>query len=135
MDMSICYINDETKEIKIGMANHHAVIFINGEAQILEGSIFSIGGTISALRDVAYSNHEFKIEDEISLYMFSDGFIDQVSDKKDSKFGMTRFYELLKSVQGKPMTEQSELISGTFYSWKGSKKQIDDILVFGVKVG
>ncbi|OFY27080.1 MAG: hypothetical protein A2X01_02670 [Bacteroidetes bacterium GWF2_35_48] len=134
MDMSICYINDETKEIKIGMANHHAVIFNKGEAQILEGSIFSIGGTISALRDVVYTNHVLKIEDEISLYMFSDGFIDQVSDKKDSKFGMTRFYEMLKSVQGKPMAEQSQILSESFYSWKGSKKQIDDVLVFGVKM-
>ena len=45
-----------------------------------------------------------------------------------------RFKKLLLSIQDKTMQEQQQILEQTFVEWKGERKQIDDVLVMGVKV-
>jgi serine phosphatase RsbU (regulator of sigma subunit) len=68
------------------------------------------------------------------LYMFSDGLADQFGGPKRLKFLYSRFKQLLFSVSDKNMEEQRLEIINTFNQWKGHEKQVDDILLMGLKV-
>jgi serine phosphatase RsbU (regulator of sigma subunit) len=69
-----------------------------------------------------------------SIYMFSDGYLDQYGREKDEKFNTTRFKEMILANRKLPMEEQKEILSKTMDEWKDDRQQIDDFLVMGVKL-
>jgi serine phosphatase RsbU (regulator of sigma subunit) len=82
----------------------------------------------------AYTSHSFDLEIGDSLYLFSDGYVDQFGGEKGKKLKPRAFRELLLSVQDKSMEEQKIIIDDFFETWKGSLEQIDDVCVIGVRV-
>jgi hypothetical protein len=54
--------------------------------------------------------------------------------KKAKNFKLKSLKELLLSVQGKPLSEQKQIIDNMFETWKGNLEQIDDVCVIGVKI-
>jgi hypothetical protein len=64
----------------------------------------------------------------------SDGFQDQFGGAENRKFMVRRLRELLASVASLPMKEQKAVLDRTFEEWKGNYPQIDDVLIFGVKI-
>ena len=68
------------------------------------------------------------------LYMFSDGFIDQVGGKNSKKFLTSNFKKLLLNIHQKPMHEQNNILNKTIEDWKTGYQQVDDILVIGIEV-
>ncbi|MDF1673699.1 MAG: SpoIIE family protein phosphatase [Vicingaceae bacterium] len=81
-----------------------------------------------------YTTHSFELEKGDSLYIFSDGYVDQFGGEKGKKFMARAFRELLLSIQDKSMEEQKQIIDEAFETWKGSLEQIDDVCVIGVRV-
>ncbi len=81
-----------------------------------------------------YTMHSFDLEQGDSLYIFSDGYVDQFGGEKGKKFKAKAFRELLLSIQDKSMEEQKTIIDESFETWKGSLEQIDDVCVIGVRV-
>lgn len=45
-----------------------------------------------------------------------------------------RFRELLFSIHHLPIHEQKIILENNFNTWKGSKEQVDDVLVIGVEI-
>ena len=66
--------------------------------------------------------------------MFTDGFYDQFNKKLDKKYMIKNFKMLLISIADKSMNEQHELLQNNFKEWKGDYKQIDDVLIMGIKI-
>ena len=81
-----------------------------------------------------YKTHSFNLEDGDSIYIFSDGYVDQFGGEKEKKFKTKAFRNLLLSIQEKTMEEQKTIIDEAFENWKGNLEQIDDVCVIGVKV-
>ena len=81
-----------------------------------------------------YTTHTFELEQGDSIYIFSDGYVDQFGGEKGKKFKATAFRSLLLSIQDKSMEEQKTIINESFETWKGHLEQIDDVCVIGVKV-
>ena len=65
--------------------------------------------------------------------MFSDGYRDQFGGPENKKFMSDRFEKLLKDNYHKEVKEQFKILDSTFEEWKGNNKQIDDVLVIGMK--
>lgn len=83
----------------------------------------------------SFTNHSIDIQKGDTLYVFSDGFIDQFGGSEGRKFLTKYFKKLLLSVQDKPMEEQKDIIENTLNDWLGyNYKQLDDILVIGIKI-
>ncbi|MCK5823012.1 MAG: tetratricopeptide repeat protein [Bacteroidales bacterium] len=82
----------------------------------------------------SFTNNIIKINKGDSLYIFSDGFSDQFGGEKGSKFKSKKFKQLLLSIQNYSMDKQKELLNTTIDNWRGDIEQIDDILVFGLKI-
>ena len=132
MDISVCRLDFKKKELHLALANHTAWYF-DTEIKNIEGDIFSIGGSFSLKQGEKYKEHIIKVTPGMKLYMFSDGFPDQFG-KNNKKFTGKRFMELIAANAGKPMPEQLEILEKTLDDWKGTTKQLDDILVMGLEV-
>lgn len=80
-----------------------------------------------------YTNHKISLRENDSIYIFSDGFVDQFGGVKGKKFKSSAFKELLLSIQEKNMQEQKQVIDQVFENWKGKLEQVDDVCVIGVR--
>ncbi len=81
-----------------------------------------------------YTTHSFQLKKGDTIYIFSDGYVDQFGGEKDKKFKVRAFRELLLSIQDKAMEKQKTLIDEAFETWKGDLEQIDDVCIIGVKI-
>jgi len=68
------------------------------------------------------------------LYLFSDGYADQFGGPENKKFRYKQFQDLLTSIGQNPMADQREILQRTFINWKGDEEQVDDILIFGIRL-
>lgn len=134
MDITLCQIDPRAGTIEIACANHIVFVVSKDNIQMIEGDIYSIGGLFSILQKPKFTNHKLKIEEDTSIYMFSDGFQDQFGGEKNQKFMLTRFKDLLFSIKHLHMNEQLAILNNTHDQWKGANRQIDDILVMGIKL-
>ena len=85
---------------------------------------------------VSYTTHQIDLQEGDSIYLFSDGYVDQFGGESDKKFGSKRFKELLLSVQDKSMSEQQTILETTLQDWmnQSGNEQVDDVCVIGVRV-
>ncbi len=134
MDITLCCIDKKTKNVELACANHFAYLVRNDDIQVIEGDIFSIGGSLTTRYEFKFENHRSPIEDGTKLYMFSDGFQDQFGEKTNKKFMEKKFRNLIFENRHMSMNEQYELLDKTFEEWKGNKSQLDDVLVIGIKI-
>ena len=81
-----------------------------------------------------YTTHSFELEKGDSIYIFSDGFVDQFGGEKGKKFKTKAFRELFLSIQDKSMNDQKTIVDNVFETWRGGLEQIDDVCVIGVRV-
>lgn len=81
-----------------------------------------------------FSQQEFELVEGDSLYIFTDGFVDQFGGDRGKKFKANRFKQLLLYNQEKDMEEQRALLAETFSEWKGDLDQIDDVTIIGVRI-
>lgn len=134
MDASLCRIDKEKGEVQIASANQYVFVFKNNKVISIEGDLYSIGGIFARKPDAGFVNHIIKIEKQTTIYLFSDGFQNQLGGEENKKFMITRFRELLVDIQAKSMREQYEILNTRFDSWKGERKQTDDVLVIGLRI-
>lgn len=71
-----------------------------------------------------------------TLYLFSDGFQDQLGGPKRKKFFSRRFRKLLLEIHALPMDEQEQILEQTIEDWmqRGREAQVDDITVIGLRL-
>ena len=81
-----------------------------------------------------FTNHEFRFYDDDVIYLFSDGFYDQLGGEKGRKFMSKNFKKLLLDIHQKPMDEQKDLLNQQLLKWKKGYDQLDDILVIGLRL-
>ncbi|MCW8898634.1 MAG: tetratricopeptide repeat protein [Flavobacteriales bacterium] len=81
-----------------------------------------------------YTTHKIILEKGDTIYVFSDGYVDQFGGEKGKKYKASNFKSLLISIQAKDMNEQKEIINKTFETWKGNLEQLDDVCVIGVRI-
>ncbi|MBE9511133.1 MAG: SpoIIE family protein phosphatase, partial [Bacteroidetes bacterium] len=89
---------------------------------------------ISAKKLDNFSHNELDLKPGLSLYMLSDGFVDQFGGPDGKKFMSRRFKKLILDIQNKSMEEQGKILDETLIEWIGELDQIDDILVIGLKM-
>ena len=83
--------------------------------------------------------HDFKlftekVEKGDSIYLTTDGYLDQFGGEKNRKFKTSNFRKLITDLSSKNIAEQQKIVEQTFLDWKGNNDQIDDICVIGIKI-
>jgi len=131
MDMAIALINKEKKELQFAGAYNPLYLIRQGELIELKGDKQPIG---IHWEETKFKDHVVKLKENDSVYVFSDGYVDQYGGDDRKKFKTHKFKELLLSVQSKSMEKQKLEIENTFEAWRGNVEQIDDVCVVGVRV-
>lgn len=131
MDISLVVIDLNERRIQFSGLGQR--IFLSRPDGILEikGDRAHIGQNLSLL-EKPITRQEFAYNPGDALYMFSDGYVDQFGGSGTRKFGMDQLKILLASLIGKSFSIQKDVVESSFYDWKGSNSQIDDVLLLGV---
>ena len=129
MDIALCSL--EGNKLKYAGAHNPLWIIRDGEIIETKANKQPIG---KFENPEPYKTHEFNLQAGDTLYIFSDGYVDQFGGDKGKKLKARAFKELLLSVQSKTMEEQCKIIDQSFETWKGNLEQIDDVCVIGVRV-
>jgi len=87
------------------------------------------------LTEEPFKNNEINLQPGDTLYLFSDGYYDQFGGDSGRKLYTRNFRELLTEIHTLPIEEQKEEIEDRFDAWKGEYRQIDDVLVIGIRIG
>ncbi len=89
----------------------------------------------------SFTSETISLKEKDTIYMFSDGYTDQLGGKNERKFLKKRFKKLLLSFQENPMLEQKEKLEEVFQKWISFKnyigefyEQLDDIVIIGIKL-
>lgn len=129
MDIALCSIDGS----KLQYAGAHNPLWIirNGELIETKANKQPIGQFDNP---EPYTTHNFELEKGDSIYIFSDGYVDQFGGEKGKKFKAKAFRELLLSIQDKSMEEQKTIIDKAFETWRGSLEQVDDVCIIGVRI-
>ena len=131
MDMAIAIINQEKKELQFAGAYNPLYLIRGSELIELKGDKQPIG---IHWEETEFRNQVVELKENDSVYVFSDGYVDQFGGEHRKKFKTQKFKELLISVQSEPMEKQKHLIEETFELWRGNMEQIDDVCIVGVRV-
>lgn len=131
MDMAICVINENTNEMQYSGAHNPLIIIRKGELIEYKADRMPVG---IHRKESAFTNHIIPIESEDKIYIYSDGFIDQLSEESKQKYKSNAFKALLLKHSQLSMSEQKLALENEFSNWKGAMKQIDDIVIIGVKI-
>jgi len=131
LDIALCAINLKTNELEYAGAYNPLFIVRNGELIEYKATRNPIG---YYPKEVPFESHIIQLQKGDSLYVFSDGYADQMGGEKGKKLKIKRFKEIIIKISKFPITEQKELLENEFNRWKGDFEQTDDVVVMGLRV-
>ncbi|HEX8517857.1 MAG TPA: two-component regulator propeller domain-containing protein [Bacteroidia bacterium] len=132
MDMAICSVNKEMTKLTFSGALRPLYHIRNGVLTELKGNPYFIGGYYEDMPKT-FVDEEIDIREGDSIYIFSDGYVDQFGGESMKKFSTKRFKALLAEISHKDINEQYDLIDQSFSAWKKKEDQVDDVLIIGIK--
>lgn len=137
MELTFLCIDRDAKTVTYASANHKFFVVSDNKIEGYSGDIFAIGGMyiIKQRKNAKFTQHTIPLQAGSVFYLFSDGFIDQFggTDGKE-RFKTSRFQQLLYANHQLDMEEQCTELSKQFDLWKGEGRQIDDVMVLGIKL-
>jgi PAS domain S-box-containing protein len=136
MDIALCVIDKKTNVVQFAGANNPLLIVRehDNEIEIINVKADDMPIGIYYHEKETFTNHTVQLRDGDLCYIFSDGFPDQFGGKHGRKFMAKRFKNMLAIHSDKPMEEQKQIIETAFKRWRGENRQIDDVLVIGLKI-
>jgi serine phosphatase RsbU (regulator of sigma subunit) len=131
MDIVVVCIDEQTKKLSYAGAYNPLIMIRNGELSEISADKMPI-----AIYDnmKEFTMHEISIATGDLFYFYSDGYEDQFGGPNGKKLKSKRFKQLLLDNYDKPLKDQKLILEKSFEEWKGNLKQVDDIVVIGVKV-
>ena len=135
MDVALCRINIPKKEVEFAGANRPLYYMQNNELKVIKGNRKPIGGRSYKREEESFTTHDLKLEADDSIFLFSDGLQDQFGgpEVREKKYSPRRIRAMIEENHGKSMTDIGKNFEADFDNWKGSRKQIDDVLLLGIK--
>lgn len=136
MDISLCLVDKKNRKLHFSGARNGILLIQNGKARRLQADLLPVGGNYSSKSKKLKRSYETQI---ISLsptdwvFMYSDGYHDQIGGDQFISLGMTQFEKLLLEIANEP-TNACNKLQNKFDSWKGNIIQLDDVLVLGFQL-
>ena len=81
-----------------------------------------------------YEVQKLDVQSGDTLFLATDGFVDQFGGPRGKKFMRRRFRELLVETASLPVSEHEAHLRAKFEDWRGDEEQVDDVLVVSMRV-
>ncbi len=130
MDLTLIVIDLNKRTIDYCGAHNPLWLIRNGEHIVYSPNKLHIG----SFTDKKFESSQFPFFENDIIYMFTDGYADQLGYAGKKKIMQARLKEMLIENTGKNLHAQKNLLDDFFNNWRGSKEQIDDVLVMGLKL-
>jgi serine phosphatase RsbU (regulator of sigma subunit)/ligand-binding sensor domain-containing protein len=132
MDIALCIIDRKKNKMQYAGANNSIYLIRNHELIEYDADKMPIGSYIGEKE--SFTNNEIDLIQNDEIFLFSDGYRDQMGGENAKRLKSPYFRKLLIDIHDKPMKKQRELLEKFFDDWKGNHEQVDDIMVLGVKI-
>jgi len=132
IEIALCVIDLKLKAMEYAGANRPLYLVRDGAVQHIRPDRMPIG--IYEQDPVSFNKHSIKLKKGDSIYLFSDGYVDQLGGPKRKTFRAINFRKLLLEIQDQPMERQKAILMENMARWQGEVEQIDDVLVMGFKI-
>lgn len=132
MDAVLCKFNLSKLTLEYTAANNKIVVVRNNTVIDLRGDSMPIGR--SPKDHEHFTKHEFSLQKNDIVYMFTDGYPDQFGGPKGKKLKERPLKELLAKYSSLPLREQEKDLTLYFTEWKGNLEQIDDVCLVAIKI-
>ena len=130
LDAAICFVKPHEKCLIFAGAKMPLYHIHNDKLRVIKGDKQSLGYKKSDL-NFTFTNHTVKIEEGMSCYLSTDGFLDQLGGPKRFPFGNKRFKKLLLENCHAAFDKQFEQLLEAFNEYKGDNERQDDVTVVG----
>lgn len=134
MDISLAVIDKKSNKIQWAGANNPLWIIRSKD----KGKVEEISPNKQPVgvyaRTTPFDTKEIDVKKNDTIYLFSDGFVDQFGGDLNKKFKPAQFRKLLVEIQELSMKEQKQALKDAFNEWKGDNDQVDDVCVIGYEI-
>ena len=138
MDISLCCFDMmNPKQVKLSFSSAKQSMFYfkdkTSSVERIKGTKRLIGGMYGLLKNHEFKVNNFNISPKDTVYICSDGIIDQNSpDRK--RFGTPRFIRVLDRFAHLTLENQKNKINAMIDEFKQEEEQRDDITLMGIKL-
>jgi serine phosphatase RsbU (regulator of sigma subunit) len=129
MDIALCKLNESS--VEYAGANNPLWIVRGEEIIEIKADKQPVG---KFHKRTNFTTHKIDLLKGDTIYIFSDGYVDQFGGENGKKFKAKAMRSLLLSIQNLSMEEQREKIITTFNDWKADFEQVDDVCLIGVRI-
>ena len=146
MDCSVVVFDFENKKLTFAAANNPVWIvrpvtsssdegaYGEGKAELIELKPDRMPVGKHAKDNVPFTETTIEIKTGDMIYTLTDGMPDQFGGDRQKKFTYKRLKDILLEIHNSTSKDQKEYLSKSFFEWRGSLEQVDDVLIIGVKV-
>lgn len=131
MDIALLCFDFEVKKIQFAGARNSLIVVSEGELKEFKGDRIDLGKSYE-VGEVTEHIFDYKTGD--TVYLFSDGFPDQKGEQSGKKYFMAPFRDLILKTAQEPINRQKDIFVQEFESWKGEGEQLDDVLIWSIKL-
>jgi len=132
MEMALCVVDFKHRIVQFSGAFRPMYLISGGELSVINGDRMPIG--IYEEEKASFSNQEVPFKENDMIYLFTDGYVDQIGGLERKTFKSVRFKKLLREISQKALQEQKSILREEHEIWRAGQEQIDDILILGVRL-
>lgn len=129
MDICLCRW-DYKNELKYSGAFNSLYVIKDNQLEEYKADRQPIGKFI---KRQPFSTHSIQIEKGDSIFLFTDGYIDQFGGEKGKKLKSPAFKEILLNANKNSINEFEANLDRELLKWRGDEEQIDDVCVMNVR--
>jgi predicted ATPase/serine phosphatase RsbU (regulator of sigma subunit)/tRNA A-37 threonylcarbamoyl transferase component Bud32 len=132
MEMGLCVIDFAKQKLQYAGAFRPLYLISGNKLKEFPGDSMPIG--LYESEDLSFTNTEVLFGKDDMIYLFSDGYVDQLGGKDRKTFRSEKFKKLLIQIHNLPPEQQRTALRRKHIEWKGNIEQVDDILVAGIRL-
>jgi len=132
LEMALCVVDFSKGLIQFAGAFQPLYLISEGDLSVIPGDRMPIG--LYGEEQSPFSNKEVSFRENDMIYLFTDGYVDQIGGLDRKTFKTIRLKKLLKEIWKRPLQEQQSILREEHEIWRAGQEQIDDILVLGVRL-
>jgi serine phosphatase RsbU (regulator of sigma subunit) len=133
IEIALCCIDRKNKTVFFSGAHRSITLLTKDKTEVYKGNHYPIGGW-QLLPSRNFDTVCLSYNEGDNLYLYSDGFQDQIGGADLKRYKKSNFFKTLKRISGNSMTSQKLILQDEFNSWKGVNPNTDDVCIVGIKL-
>ncbi len=131
MDIALCIIDEKFRKLHFSGANNPIYLVRDSMLTEFGGDKMPIGLYVD---ERTFTTIEIDLKPNDEIFLFSDGFRDQIGGPNEKRLKSSGFKKLLTEISSYPIEQQKTKLESFMNEWRNGYEQVDDMLVIGIKV-